>query len=294
MDTQLVVLGGGPGGYAAAFLAADLGMQVTLIDPALSPRLRPYARALHKLRERKGITAVMAQKWAIRRNYFAAMMVHTGDADGVITGYSRPYAESIRSMLQILGPKHPGAMVCGMTMITFKNQKFVFADTAVNVDPSAEQLVGITELVADRVRSLDMDPKIALLCFSNFGSAPHFISDKIQRAVSILHQKHPELIVDGEMQADVALSERFLKLTYPFSRLQEPANVLIFPGINSGSIAASLLSQLSGANTIGPVLLGMDNPANVLRMGCSVRDIVNLAAFTVAESLRLETADAHG
>lgn len=257
---------------------------ITIIDPWISPRLRVYAKALHKMRERQGLTAVMAQKLMSRRNYFGAMMIELGDADGMVSGFTRPYAESIRPILQVLGPKGQGRLVCGLTMLVFKNQKYFFADTAVNIDPTAEQLATITRLVANRVRMFDVDPRVALLSFSNFGSSPHFISEKIQRAVSILHQEEPDLVVDGEMQADTAISEKFLKMTYPFSKLQEEANTLIFPGLNSGSIAVSLLAKLGGAHAIGPILLGMRKPANVVQMGCSVRDLVNVTAFTVSES----------
>lgn len=259
---------------------------VTIIDHYNSPQLRTYSKLLHKLRERRGLTAVMAQKWVMRRNYYAAMMVHVGDADGLVSGFTRPYGEAIRPVLQILGPKEAPRLVCGLTMMLFKNQRFFFADTAVNIDPGAEQLVTITKLVADRVRAFDIEPRIALLCYSNFGSSPHFISEKIQHAVSILHRDYPDLLVDGEMQADTAISERFLKMTFPFSRLQEAANILIFPGLNSGSIAVSLLAKLGNASAIGPILLGMEKPANVVQMGCAVRDIVNLTALTVVESQR--------
>ncbi len=262
--------------------------QIDILEPMESKNNRAYAKALHKLRERKGMTAILAQKWVNRRDYFAAMMVNQGDADGLVTGFSRPYAEAIRPSLQVLGPKGPGALVCGLTIVIFKNQHFFFADTAVNVDPSAEKLVATTRLVADWVKAFNIEPRIALLCFSNFGSAPHFISDKIQQAVATLHRENPDLIVDGEMQAETAVTERVLKMTYPFTRLQEPANTLIFPGLNSGNIAVGLLSKLGGAQIIGPILLGMAKPANVLQMGCSVQDIVNLTAFTVAESQRRE------
>ena len=217
-------------------------------------------------------------------NYFGAMMVHMGDADAFLAGVTQHYPETIRPALEVIGKRDDLSVVSGMFVLIIKSKLYFFGDTTVNIDPTAEQLVEITLCCAEMAKRFGVEPRVALLSFSNFGSAKHPLVDKVQRAVAILHRDHPELVVDGDMQADTAVDPDMLKTYYPFSKLQEQANVLIFPGLASGNIAYKLMNKLGNAEIIGPILMGMKKSVHVLHRQNDVEQVVTMAALATVEA----------
>jgi malate dehydrogenase (oxaloacetate-decarboxylating)(NADP+) len=213
-------------------------------------------------------------------------MVLEGDADGLIAGEDVSYPETIRPALEVIGVAPGVKHVAGLYMMILQHDLMFFADTTVNIDPDAETLAEIALLSAEFVRGLGIDPRIAMLSFSNFGSARHPQSEKVLRAVERVKSLAPDLVVDGEMQADAAVVPEILSKTFPFSTLQERANILIFPDLNSANISYKLLARLGGAEAIGPILLGMDKPVHVLQRGSTAADIVNLTAIAVVDAQR--------
>lgn len=272
-------------------LIQELGLEqslagVRMVDPHISPKLEEYTKMWTKLRERKGMTLRRARELLVQRSYYGCMMVKAGDADGLLNGISRSYPEAIRPAIQIVGVR-PGSKVAGIYMIIMKRRVLFFADTTVNIDPSAEDLADIAIYTADLSQQfVDEAPKVAMLSFSNFGSNTHPYAQKVARAVEIAKAKRPELMIDGEMQADTALVPDIIRENYPFSSLKEPANILIFPDLQSGNIAYKLMMRLGGAEAIGPILLGMQKPVNVLQQNSDVEDVVNMAAITVIGAQR--------
>jgi malate dehydrogenase (oxaloacetate-decarboxylating)(NADP+) len=218
--------------------------------------------------------------------YFGNMMVAEGDADGLIAGMEAHYPETIRPALEVVGTQANVSTVAGLYMMILQHDLVFFADTTVNIDPDAETLAEIALLSADFVKRLGVYPRIAMLSFSNFGSARTPQSDKVRRAVEHLKEIRPDLKVDGEMQADTALVDEILKERYPFNSMGGPANVLIFPDLNSSNIAYKLLSRIGGAEAIGPILLGMERPVHVLQRGSEAVDVVNLTALAVVDAQR--------
>jgi malate dehydrogenase (oxaloacetate-decarboxylating)(NADP+) len=219
------------------------------------------------------------------RNYFAAMMVETGAADAVISGMTRNYGRVIRPALQTIGMSEGVKKVCGMYILQTKQGPLFLADTTVNVNPSAEDLVEITLLVSQTIGKMKIVPKIALLSYSNFGSAGGEDATKVAKAVSILHRDHPKLLVDGEVQANFALNGEMLSENFPFSRLKDmKVNTLIFPNLAAGNIAYKLLQEIAGLEATGPVLLGMKKSYHILQMGCSVREIINMVRIAVVDA----------
>jgi malate dehydrogenase (oxaloacetate-decarboxylating)(NADP+) len=226
------------------------------------------------------------------RNYFAAMMVELGDADALVSGLTKDYPKTILPSLQIIGTGEGVNRVAGMYIITNKRGTFFFADTTVNVDPNATELAEIIDLTAHGVKFFDMEPRIGVLSYSNFGSAKGDIPDKTREAVKIAKQKNPDLIVEGEMQANMALNTEIQQETYPFSALaKNAANTLIFPNLAAGNIAYKLLMEIGGAEAIGPILLGMKKPVHILQLGSSIREIVNMAAIAVVDAQLHERND---
>jgi len=211
-------------------------------------------------------------------------MVLEGDADGLIAGQEVSYPETIRPALQVIGTAPEIEHVAGLYMMVLQQDLMFFADTTVNIEPDAETLAEIALLSAEFVRRLGIEPHMALLSFSNFGSARHPQSDKVQRATQIVKQRDPSLMVDGEMQADAAVMPSILQKSFPFSTLQQQANVLIFPDLNSANIAYKLLWRVGGAEAIGPILLGMARPVHVLQRASEAADIVNLTAIAVVDA----------
>jgi malate dehydrogenase (oxaloacetate-decarboxylating)(NADP+) len=236
------------------------------------------------MRQRKGITLERAREVMRDATYFGCMMVREGDADGLIAGQEVAYPETIRPALEVVGTVANGKHVAGLYMMVTEQEMLFFADTTVNIEPDAATLAEITLLSAQFVRRLGIEPHVALLSFSNFGSTRHPQSDRVKEAVRLAKIADPGLIVDGEMQADTAVVESILQNSYPFSTLQEKANVLIFPDLNSANIAYKLLWRVGGAEAIGPILLGMDRPVHVLQRGSEAADIVNLTAIAVVDA----------
>jgi malate dehydrogenase (oxaloacetate-decarboxylating)(NADP+) len=265
--------------------------------PIIYPRdesesVRKYAELFYKKRQRKGITQLDSERLMRERNYYAAMMVEVGDADALVSGLTKDYPKTILPSLQIIGTAEGVDRVAGMYIITNKRGTFFFADTTVNVDPTAQELAGIIELTARGVKFFDMEPRVAMLSYSNFGSAKGEIPDKAREAVRIAKAKNPGLVVEGDIQANVALNTNIQKETFPFSALaDEAANTLIFPNLASGNIAYKLLMEIGGAEAVGPILLGMKKPVHVLQLGSSIREIVNMAAIAVVDAQLHEQND---
>jgi malate dehydrogenase (oxaloacetate-decarboxylating)(NADP+) len=236
------------------------------------------------LRNRKGVTREVALRHMMRRTQFGMMMVREGQADGICAGWTLEYPEVIRPALQIVGTRPGVRRAAGMYMMVFKNDVKFFADATINIDPDAETLADIAVQVADAVREFDLQPRVAMLSFSNFGSAPHPQTERVRRAVQLVRERRPDLEIDGEMQADVAVDYAELKDQFPFARLRDEANVLVFPDLASGNIAYKLVGRLGGAEAIGPIVLGVRKPVTVLARGCPVSTIVNMAAITVMKA----------
>ncbi|MEQ8580316.1 MAG: NADP-dependent malic enzyme [Marinoscillum sp.] len=249
-------------------------------------RVNQYAEVFYKMRQRKGMTLKMAQKSMMRsRNHFGAMMVQLGEGDALISGLSNDYPKTILPALQIIGVEPGINRVAGMYIISNNKGNFFFADTTVNLNPTAEELVDIIGLTARVVKFFDTEPRIAMLSYSNFGSARGEVPEKAAKAVKLAKEKWPQLVIDGDIQANVALNKDLLRENYPFSELaKNPANTLIFPNLDSGNIAYKLLMELGGAEAIGPVLMGMNKSVHVLQVGSSVRDIFNMVAIAVVDA----------
>ncbi len=262
--------------------------QLTIVHVDSSERLEDYARRLFERRRRHGVTLNTARRLMRSRSYFGTMMVAAGDADGLISGLTQEYPDTIRPALQIIGTRPGVDRVAGAYVLVFRDRILFLADTTVNIEPGPEVLAEIALLTADLARELQVEPRVAMLSFSNFGSNRHPQAQKVRRAVELIKRLDPELEVDGEMQADTAVSGEILRQDYPWSDLKGPANVLIFPELNSANMAYKLLWRLGEAEAIGPILLGMDQPIHVLQSGMEVADIVNLTAICVADAQRRE------
>jgi malate dehydrogenase (oxaloacetate-decarboxylating)(NADP+) len=266
---------------------SDLGLDldgVEIINPGKSSKFDEYVSGYYEIRKRKGSTRPDAERQVKTHNVFGMMMVRQGDADGLISGLTQPYPETVRPALQIIGTKEGVRKIAGLYMMVFKNQTLFIADATVNIDPTAEDLAEIALLTAERVKRMDIVPRVAMLSFSNFGSTQHPLTEKVRRATQIVKQRAPELIVDGEMMADTAMSSEILNQLFPFSSLKEPANILICPDLTSANIAYKLLSRVGGASAIGPILIGIRKPVYLLAPGVEVNDIVNISAMAVFAS----------
>ena len=258
--------------------------EIEIEDPATSPMREEYVRYLWNRRQRKGLSVGEAHQLLYSGNYFGCCMVACGHADALVGGVNSHYPETIRPALQVIGAHPKAGIVSGMYMLVFEKHLIFCGDTTVNIDPTAEQLAQIAYAAGRIVRTFGIEPRVAMLSFSNFGSVRHPETDKVARAVQLLRERDPSLIVDGEMQADTALDEATLTGLYPFSALKEPANVLIFPNLSAGNIAYKLLDHLGGATAIGPILVGMRRPVHVLEQGADVQEIVNMAAVAVMDA----------
>jgi malate dehydrogenase (oxaloacetate-decarboxylating)(NADP+) len=225
-----------------------------------------------------------ARRRLYNSNYFGSCMVGRGDADALVSGVNLHYPETIRPALEIIGAHPKAGLVSSMYMLVFDKHVIFCADTTVNIDPTAEQLAQIGYAASRITRTMGVVPRIAMLSFSNFGSVRHPEAEKMARAVALLRQRDPSLVVDGEMQADTAFDPEIMERDYPFSALKGQANVLIFPNLSAGNIAYKLLNHLGGATAIGPILMGMARPVHVLERGADVQDIVNMAAVAVVDA----------
>lgn len=264
---------------------------VTIIDtrnPQDPEQLERYAELFFEKRKRKGIVRTDALKMIKKRNYFGAMMVDTGDADALISGLTRSYPDTIRPGLEIIGQQEGNHRVAGMYILQTKKGPLFFADTTVNVNPTVNELVEITELTAKAVEQFNIKPRIALATYSSFGSAKGEDALKMRAVTQILQEKYPDWIVEGEMQAHLAFNMDLVAQNYPFSKLSgEPANTLIFPNLSASNIAYNLMKETGDIDYIGPILLGIRKPVHVLQLGSTVREIVNMVAFAVVEAQRL-------
>jgi malate dehydrogenase (oxaloacetate-decarboxylating)(NADP+) len=257
---------------------------IEVVNPLNSPKYKDYVGKFYEYRKRKGITHFDAERLMKIENYYGMMMVREGDADGLISGLTQHYPDTVRPALQIIGHKEGTDVVAGLYMLIFKNQIIFIADATVNIEPDAKQLAQIAMLTAEKVRQYDVEPRIAMLAFSNFGSTRHPLADKMREASEIVKAKMPSLIIDGEMQADTAVSPEIISEIYPFSNLKGGANVLICPGLTSANIAYKLLAHLGGATAVGPILMGIKKPVYLLIPGNDVSDIVNITAMAVKDA----------
>ena len=264
---------------------ADVTLEeITLANPRTSAHLDGFAQQMWERRRRKGITLREARDRVRDPMYHALLMLRAGQADAVVAGVDMYYPDAIRPALEVIGAEPGRRHVSGIYMLVLPQQTFFFADCTVNIDPDAETLAEIASAAAQFVQRLGIEPRVALLSFSNFGSVRHPAADKVQRAVALLHEREPALQADGEMQADTAVVERILMKSYPFSKLKGAANVLIFPNLDAANISYKLLDRIGGAEAIGPILVGMAQPVHVLQRGSDVNDIVNMAVIAAVDA----------
>jgi malate dehydrogenase (oxaloacetate-decarboxylating)(NADP+) len=258
---------------------------VTKIRASTSPRGEEYAQFLFEARKRKGMTLPTARQLVKQNNYYGSIMVELGHAEGLLSGISQSYPDTIRPAIQVVGAK-PGSRLAGIYMMILKGRVLFFADTTVNIEPTAEELADIAIQTADLTRSFMMgEPKVAMLSFSNFGSNSHPYALKMKRATELVKKLRPGLVVDGEMQADTALTPEISAQSFPFNQVAGDANILIFPDLQSGNIAYKLLSRLGAAEAVGPILVGMKRPIFVLQQNSDVNDVVNMAAIAAVDIL---------
>ncbi len=269
--------------HRANELNIDLG-ETVIIDPRQSDQTPVYTEELFALRQRKGVTLAEARRMMRNnRNYFGAMMVEKGDADTMLSGINAHYPETIRPALEVIGKLDHLSKVHGMYMLVTKKDVVFCADTTVAIEPSAEELAETAILTAQYAKHFDIEPRVAMLSFSNFGSADHPLTYKVKRATALVKRLDPDLTVDGEIQANVALDPELIERQYPFSKLKGNANCFIFPDLQSGNICYKMLHKLGGAETVGPILMGMKKPVHVLQRGDDVSEIVNMAAVAVVD-----------
>jgi malate dehydrogenase (oxaloacetate-decarboxylating)(NADP+) len=264
---------------------------VLIVDPKESnnDKLEDYAQIFWKSKNRRGINLLDAQKLMRQRNYFAAMMVNTGDADAMLTGYSRNYPLSVKPILQLIDRAPNVSRVATTNMMLTKRGPIFLSDTAINPNPTADDLAKIALLTASTARLFGIEPVIAMVSFSNFGSSTDPGAVKVREAVAYLHKNHPELIVDGEVQADFALNAEMHATKFPFSKLAgKKVNTLIFPTLDSANITYKLLKELDKVVSIGPIIMGMDKPVHIVQFNASVEEMVNMAAVAVVDAQEKE------
>ncbi|MBU8932862.1 MAG: phosphate acetyltransferase [candidate division Zixibacteria bacterium] len=281
---QPVVLGNPK---AIKVLAAEHDIKlngIEIIDPSASSKRDEYAEMYYEKRKRRGVTRSKAENAMNSPTKFGVMMLENGDCDAVLAGVITDYPTTIRAALEIIDLKPGVTRVSGLFVMLDKDQVYLFADTTVNINPTAEQLVEIAEGAVRVCKGLNIKPRIAMLSFSNFGSAPYPESKKVARATAMLKEKYPDLIVEGEMQADTALMPEFMEKHFPFSLLKEKANVFVFPDLNSGNIAYKLAQRMGGLEAIGPILNGLSKPVHVLHRTLSVSEIVDMTAIAVVDA----------
>lgn len=258
---------------------------IEIVDPVKSEHLKSYAEEYWKMRQRKGITKLMAfNRMKNKPNFFGAMMVHMGHADGMISGLTSHYPNTIRPSLHIIGRDKRYNKLSGMYIVSNKKNTYFLADTTVNVNPTAEDVADIALQTAEFVTNFDLEPRIALLSYSNFGSAEGEVPTKMQKALEIIKQRAPKLMVDGEMQANTAVAPELIEETFPFSTLKGGANVLIFPDLTSGNISYKLLYRIGGTHLIGPILQGLSKSVHVLQRGSDINEIFNMIAIAVVDA----------
>ncbi len=271
-------------------LKEELGFtaDVPILDPKTDEQeatRNRFAETYWKTRQRKGITILQAKKLMRERNYFAAMMINEGDADCMITGYSRPYPLVVKPMIELIGRDRGVSRIAAANLMLTKQGPLFLADTTINVNPSAKELAKISQMTYKVAKMFGMKPNIAMLSFSNFGSSDSESSRKIRDAISYIHRNFPHVAIDGELQADFALNPEMMKKEFPFAKLNgKKANVLIFPNLDSANITYKLLKQVDEAVSIGPIILGFKKPVHILQLGASVDEMVNMAAVAIVDA----------
>ncbi|HEY4959240.1 MAG TPA: NADP-dependent malic enzyme, partial [Terriglobales bacterium] len=268
--------------------AAELGISLkgaVIVEPETASRRAEYVQEFYRLRQRHGVTQASADELMNHRNIFGSMMVRMGDADALVSGVSQNYPNTIRPALQVIGVREGIHKVSGIYLIiTRKGDLYFLADATVNIDPSAEDLAEIALCAAQEARRFDVEPRVAMLSFSSFGSTKHEYADKMRRAAELARYADPTLIIDGEIMADIAVNAKKMEATFPFSPLQGGANVLVFPDLQSCNIACKLLTNLGGAEAFGPILAGMAKPVHLLQRGAEVEDVVNVTTIAVVDA----------
>ena len=272
--------------------AVDLGIpfdKLEVLNPLTCAKREAYANRLYELRQRRGVTLKEAQELINNRNLFGALMVNIGDADALVGGVEQHFPDVIRPALQVIKPRLGLHRVAGLyLLVTRRGDMYFLADCTVNIEPNEEDLAEIAICAAQTARRFNVTPRVAMLSFSNFGSTKHPLAEMVQRAVHLVQQADPTLMIDGEMMADTAIVPEIIEETYPFSNLKSGANVLIFPDLTSANTCCKLLQRIGGAETIGPILMGMSKPVHVLQRGAEVEEIVNMAAIAVVDAQETE------
>ena len=265
-------------------------IDVPIIDPAdddQEENRRKYRETLWKLRQRKGMNEYKAKRYVRQRDYFGPLMLHHGDTDALIVGFSKNYSSVLRPVLKIIGKEKGVEKIASMMMILSDKKPMFFTDTTINQDPTSEELANIAKMAERTVKTFAIEPRLAMLSFENFAGYSR-TSKKVAEAVRILHNKYPNMVVDGEIQPDFALDSEHLS-DYPFSKLgTEPANVFVFPNLASANLSYKILRGMKVAQMVGPILMGLDKPVHVLQMRSSVDEIVNLATIAVLDAQRRE------
>jgi malate dehydrogenase (oxaloacetate-decarboxylating)(NADP+) len=267
--------------------AAELDIDISdieIVEPRLSPHRQSYRDEYYRIKQRKGITKKEADLYMKWTHVFGSMMLRQGDIDGMICGVDRHYPEMIKPIFSIVGLRDGISTAAGLYLVSIKDRVFAFTDTTINVDMTSEKLADISILAAEFMESLNIVPRVAMLSYSNFGSVHHESAKMVQRAKKIVEARAPELEIDGEMQADTAVALDIIKETYPFCRLTKPANVLVFPDMQSGNISYKLLQRLGDARVVGPIILGLNAPAFVMQRHASVDEIFNMSTVISARA----------
>ncbi len=271
-------------------LKEEIGFEADLkiIDPKSKDENKTrekYAQYFWKTRQRRGTSLLDAQKWMRERNYFASMMVNAGDADCMVTGYSRSYPNVVKPVMELIAKQQGVSRIATTNIMNTKRGPLFLSDTAINPNPSAEELAKIALMTAKTVRLFGIEPVIAMISFSNFGSSSHESAIKVRQAVKILHENYPDLIVDGEIQTDFALNADMLKSKFPFSKLaNKKVNTLIFPNLDAANITYKMLKELDKVVSIGPIMMGLEKPVHIFQLGASVEEMVNMAAVAVVDA----------
>jgi len=271
-------------------LKEEIGFEADLkiIDPKSKDENKTrekYAQYFWKTRQRRGTSLLDAQKWMRERNYFASMMVNAGDADCMVTGYSRSYPNVVKPVMELIAKQQGVSRIATTNIMNTKRGPLFLSDTAINPNPSAEELAKIALMTAKTVRLFGIEPVIAMISFSNFGSSSHESAIKVRQAVKILHANYPDLIVDGEIQTDFALNADMLKSKFPFSKLaNKKVNTLIFPNLDAANITYKMLKELDKVVSIGPIMMGLEKPVHIFQLGASVEEMVNMAAVAVVDA----------
>lgn len=261
---------------------------IKIISPAAAENRESYAVDFWEKRQRKGLTKEQSYSLMKNENYYGSMMVRRGDADGLLSGVTQSYPDTIRPFLETVGARK-GMKIAGVYMMLFKDKIFFFADATVNIDPTAADLADIAICASEEARFFDIEPKVAMLSFSNFGSNNHPFSQKVREATLLVKKRRPDILIDGEMQADTAVVNEILEEVFPFCEIKGGANVLIFPDLQSANICYKLMQRIGGAEAIGPILVGMNKPINVLQRSADVDEIVNMALITVLECQKMQS-----